>query len=71
MKGRVGTLHLFQDVGVFGGPDERLGSFIVMVDMFADGFDEILDVAEDAAAQLVLGRGRIALSCSTTSNWWA
>ena len=50
MQGRAGTFHLFQDVGGLGGPDERLGTFIVMVDVFADGSDEFLDIAEDAAA---------------------
>jgi hypothetical protein len=37
-------------------PDERLGAFIVMVDVFADGLDEFLDVAEDAATQVVLSQ---------------
>jgi hypothetical protein len=27
------------DVGAFGGPDEGLGAFIIMVDVFEDGCD--------------------------------
>jgi hypothetical protein len=51
-----GRASVFQDVDGFGDPDERLGAFIVMVDVFADGLDEFLDVAEDAATQVVLSQ---------------
>jgi len=54
VKGRAGALHLFEDVGGLGGPDQRLGGFVVMVNILDGGFDEFFDVAEDAVAQPVL-----------------
>jgi hypothetical protein len=44
----------FEDVGSFGGPDEGLWILVVVVDVVADGQDELFEVAEDAAPQLVL-----------------
>jgi hypothetical protein len=54
MEGRADALYLFDDVGDIGGPDQRLGVFVVMVDVFADGIDELFDVAKDAAARPVV-----------------
>ena len=56
MKRGSGTLDLFQDVGGLCGPDEGLGMLVVMVDVLADGLDQFLDAAEDAAAESVLGQ---------------
>ena len=56
MKGRAGALDLFQYVGCLGGPDERLGIVVVMVDVVEDCCDQLLDTAKDSAAQAVLGQ---------------
>jgi len=47
---------LFEDVVCLCGPDEGLGGFVVVVDVVADGCDELLQVLEDAAANLVCGQ---------------
>ena len=44
----------FQDVGSAGGPDQRLGAFVVAVDVGVHGHDEFFQIAEDSAAQPVL-----------------
>jgi len=41
-------------VPISGGPDERLGTFVVTVDVGADGRDEFFQIAEDAAAEPIL-----------------
>ena len=43
MKSAAGALDLLQDVGGFGDPDEGFGLVIVMVDIFEDGVDQLLD----------------------------
>ena len=43
---------LLKDVGGFGGPNEWFG--IVVVDVVADRHDQLLDIAEDPTAELVL-----------------
>ena len=56
MKCGASPLDLFQDVGGFGGPDEGLGAFIVMVDVVEDGCDQLLDTAKDSATQAIFGQ---------------
>ena len=46
----------FEDVGCFSGPDEWFWILVVMVDVVADGSDELFEVLEDAAPQLVRGQ---------------
>ena len=53
MESRPRALDLLQDVGGLGGPDEGFGAFIVMVDVIEDGRNQLLDAAEDSAAQAV------------------
>jgi len=48
------VLYFFQDIGGSGGPDERLGAFVVTVDVGADGYDEFFQIAEDAAGGPIL-----------------
>ena len=50
------ALDLLQDVGGFGRPDEWFRGFVVMVDVVSDGCDQFLHVAEDAAADPLLGQ---------------
>jgi len=50
MKGGASALDLLQDVGGFCGPDERLGVFVVQVDVVKDCRNEFFDIAEDATA---------------------
>ena len=40
----------------FCGPDKRLGVEVVSVDVVSDGCDELFEVLEDAALELVLGQ---------------
>ena len=56
MSGSAGAFDLFQDICGFGGPDKRLGIFIVMVDVIADCQDQVLDASKDAAAQPILSQ---------------
>ena len=44
-----------KDVGGWGGPDERLGFGIVLVQIGFDGGDQFVQAAEDAAANGVIG----------------
>jgi hypothetical protein len=55
IKGAAGAFHFFQDVVGSGGPDEWFRAFVVTVDVGADGHDEFLEIAKDAAAQTILG----------------
>ena len=48
--------HFFQDVGGASGPDERFRTFVVAVDVGADGHNETSQVAEDAAAEPVVSQ---------------
>jgi hypothetical protein len=50
IQGCSGTFNLLQDVGSFGGPDEGLWLFIVLVDGISDGHNQFFDVAEDPSA---------------------
>jgi len=43
MKGRAGTLDLFEYVGGFSGPDERFWVFVVKVDVVEDGLNKLFD----------------------------
>jgi hypothetical protein len=51
---RRARFSFLQDIGGSGGPDERLGTFVVTVDVDADGQDEFFQIAEDAAAEPIL-----------------
>ena len=45
----------------FGGPDERFRILVVLVDVVADGHDELFEVFEDAAV--------VFMGDSITANW--
>jgi hypothetical protein len=47
--------NLFEDFGGWGGPDERLGIGIVMLQIGLDNGLEVSDACEDAAADAVAG----------------
>src|SRR6185437_6995174 len=51
IQGPAGALDLFEDVGGFRGPDERLGLIVVLVDVSTDGHDQLLDIAEGTSSQ--------------------
>jgi hypothetical protein len=48
----------FEDVGSFCGPDERFWILVVLVDVVADGHDELFEVFEDAAGSWFSVRSR-------------
>src|SRR5208282_6593824 len=48
--------HFFQDVGGARGPDEGFRTFVVAVDVGADGHDEIFQVAKYATPEPVLSQ---------------
>jgi len=48
------TLDLFKDVGGAGRPDERLGLFVVTVDVTSNRQDEFFEIAKHTAPQSVL-----------------
>jgi hypothetical protein len=50
----AGALNSFQNIGWFGGPNEVFGVVVVLIDVVADGHDQLLDFAEDASPSLVL-----------------
>ena len=54
IEGAAGAFHFFQDVAGSGGPDERFWTFVVTVDVGANGYDEFFQVAEDAAPEPIL-----------------
>lgn len=54
MESAASTFDLLQDISGTGGPDERLGALVVVIDVVSDSRDEIFDIAKDAAAQPVL-----------------
>ena len=56
MKGRAGALDLFQYLGCLGGPDERLGIVVMMVDVVSDGCDEVFYVPKDPATKPILSQ---------------
>jgi len=39
-----------------GGPDERIGALVVVIDVVSDRGDEFFDIAKDAGAQSVLNQ---------------
>jgi len=49
------AFDLFQDVASSGSPDEWFGTFVVAVDVGADGHDEFFEVAENRTAEPILG----------------
>src|SRR5271168_1699328 len=51
MKYGASPFDLLEDVAGFGGPDERLGMFIMTVDVLVDSCDEFLNATESSAAQ--------------------
>jgi hypothetical protein len=48
-------VHLFEDVGGFGGPDERLGVVVVLSKIGVDGDFEVFDASEYATANALAG----------------
>ena len=54
MKRRFGAPDLFQDVGGFGGPDERFGSAAVLLDVSQDGMLQVGDAGESSTPELIL-----------------
>jgi len=52
----AGAFDFLEDVAGFGGPDERLGMFVVMVNIIEDRSNQLLDAVKGAAAQAVLGQ---------------
>jgi len=56
IEGAAGAFHFFQDVGGSRGPDERFWTFVVTVDVGADGHDEFFQVVENAPPKPILGR---------------
>jgi len=52
----AGALYLLQDISGFGGPDERPGVCVVMVDVVKDSEDQILDTMKHSATQAVFGQ---------------
>src|SRR5437016_4108466 len=54
MESAASTFDLLQDISGAGGPDERLGALVVVIDVVSDRGDEFFDIAKDAAAQPVL-----------------
>ena len=56
IKRGVGAFDFLKDVGGGSGPDVGFGIGIVTVDIFNNGGNEIEDVAENAAANAVLGQ---------------
>ena len=60
----AGTFDFFQDVGWFGGPDERLWLVTMPVDVGTDGVDELFDIAKTPRRRVfALDLGRSVLSC--------
>ena len=56
MESAASTFDLLQDISGAGGPDERLGALVVVIDVVSDRGDEFFDIAKDAAAQPVLSQ---------------
>src|SRR5438445_10534494 len=56
MESAASTFDLLQDISGAGGPDERLGALVVVIDVVSDGRDEFFDIAKNAAAQPVLSQ---------------
>jgi len=53
IQGLASALDLFEDVGCFRGPNEWLGLIVVLVNISANGHDQLLDIAEAASSQAV------------------
>ena len=56
MESAASTFDLLQDVSGAGGPDERLGALVVVIDVVSERGDEFFDIAKDATAQPVLSQ---------------
>ena len=56
IQGGVSTLNLLQDVGSCGGPDKRLGVFVVLVNVIKEGGDQFLNATKHPAAQAGFGQ---------------
>src|SRR5712672_3009367 len=54
MTGGPSTFYLFQDVGGFSGPNERLGVGVVLSDISLNGLDQLGDVSKATASNLFL-----------------
>ena len=55
MKSCAAALDFFENIGGFGGPDERFWAVVVAIDVVVDGGDEFVDAAENAAANALDG----------------
>ena len=51
MRGTAGAFDLFQDVTGLGRPDKELRVFVMVSDVVVDSENQLLDAAENAAAQ--------------------
>ena len=56
MESVASTFDLLQDISGTGGPDERLGALVVVIDVISDRGDKFFDIVKDAAAQPVLSQ---------------
>ena len=56
IKRSLSASDFFEDVRGFRGPDEGFWILVVVVDVVTDGHDELFQVLEDAAPQLVFGQ---------------
>ena len=54
MTGSSSTFYLLQDVGCFSRPNERLGVDVVLRDVSFNGFDQLVDISEATASDLLL-----------------
>ena len=54
MTGSPSTFYLLQDVGCFSRPNERLGVGVVLRDVSFNGLDQLVDISEATASDLLL-----------------
>jgi hypothetical protein len=56
MESAASPFDLLQDISDTGGPDERLGALVLVIDVITDRGDKFFDIVKDAAAQPVLSQ---------------
>jgi len=56
IQGAASAFHFFQDIGGPRGPDEWFRTFVVAVDVSADGHDEFFQVAKYATPEPILSQ---------------
>ena len=54
MKGAAGTGYFLQNVGSFGGPNERFRMPVVVPDVLLDGGDQFPDTVKNTPSQALL-----------------